>query len=164
MICWCYFSKFRSRSNINNLTFVHKHPHRENCKKRKNKLANQTTQTNQQTIFLKPWPGGMRVSALNPPPPALAGEQCVLNWVCSFCQTAQIKITRTFCPIPNSTSFTSFSTPLKTPPSGPAHSAGPPKMGAPFSFLLPKCRTVVLFGRLFAHPKTHRKSDSRPAN
>ena len=65
------------------------------------------------------WPGGVRASRLNPPPLALAREQCVLNWACNSCQAAQIKITRTFCPIPNSTSFNSTSTPLKLPPAAP---------------------------------------------
>ena len=41
-----------------------------------------------------------------------AGEQCVLNEHCNSCQTAQLKITRTFCPIPNFASFTNISTPL----------------------------------------------------
>ena len=89
--------------------------------------------THLQTTFLEPWndktakrrttkrtppndksflrPGGMRASAFNPPPPALAGEQCVLNSSCSSCQTAQFQIPNTFCPIPNFTNFTSISVP-----------------------------------------------------
>ena len=74
---------------------------------------------------------------LSPPPPALAGEQCVLNFACSSCQTAQIKITRTFCPIPNSTSFTSISTPLKLPPAAPLIPPGLPKWVRVFRFCRP---------------------------
>ena len=72
----------------------------------------------------------------------------MLNKACKPAQNAQFQIPRTFCPI---LSFTSFTSSPKSPPGGPAHSAGPPKMGAGF---LPLAAQVSILFTLRACPPT----------
>ena len=77
----------------------------------------------------------------------------MLDTACSSCQTAQIKITRTFCPIPNSTSFTSISTPLKLPPAAPLIPPGLPKCVVKVAFSCPNVELLLFLVDFLHIPK-----------
>ena len=69
----------------------------------------------------------MRARALNPPPPSLGGEQCVLNEARSFCQTPSSNA-QYFLPNSIFTSFTRISNPPILPPAPPLIPPGRPKV------------------------------------